>query len=122
MRRVTTKVRRPAALPNGIQVSGAKEVSAYLRKHRALARILPRICESARREFGEEADLGLKIYHDPEIDDHHLLLRVRLPSYANGLLGRLERVTSPFDKELTEASGWLSVNTDFCPPGSSHGF
>lgn len=119
---MTAKARSVVTVPKGIQLAGAKEVSAYLRKHRALARILPRICESARWEFGEDADLTLKIYHDPEIDDHHLLLRVRLPSYADGLLGRLERVTAPFDKELTEASGWLSVNTDFCPPGSSHGF
>jgi hypothetical protein len=96
-------------------------IASYLRSHRALGRILPAICEQARREFGPTAQLTLDVYHDPEIDDRHLTLCVRVPCNGTGaIIERLDRVTAPFADELCRASGYLLVTTDFQPPEHTH--
>jgi hypothetical protein len=92
------------------------EVRAYLRQHSDLAKLVPAVCAEARREFGAEAELTLQLYRDPEIKDRHLSLYVRLPSYNDGVSGRLDRATEPFEDELCNASGFLVVTTDFQTP------
>src|SRR5438128_8577891 len=102
-------------------VSRLPEMRQYLIAHRDLAKIVPRVCEQARREFGSEAELLLTVYKDPEIDDRHLTLYVRLPIYdVSTINGRMDRVTEPFEEELCSVSGFLLVTTDFRAPGSSH--
>src|SRR5437016_1010557 len=103
---------------SGILVPRPAAVAAYLASHRALAKVLPSVCEQARREFGREAELALEVYRDPEIDDHHLTLYVRVPTYgADPITARMDRVTEPFEDDLCRASGYLLVTTDFRPPG-----
>jgi len=105
----------------GVVVPRPADVAAYLVSHRALARIVPLVCEQARREFDQGAELLLEVYRDPEIDDRHLTLYVRLPSYeGDAIITRLDRVTQPFEDELCSASGYLLVTTDFRPPQAMH--
>jgi hypothetical protein len=105
-----------------IVVRDPTAISNYLASHRDLAKILPSVCEQARREFGQDAELRLEVYRDPEIDDRHLTLYVRLPAYENNaIVARLDRVTQPFEDELCSASGYLLVTTDFRPSGTKHG-
>jgi hypothetical protein len=98
-----------------------EEVGAYLDSHPDLGEILPAISAHARQEFGTQAELTLRVYRDPEINDCYLSLYVRLPSYDEAIMARLDRVSQPFEDELCQASGYLLVTTDFRPPRAKHG-
>ena len=91
-------------------------VRSYLASHRDLAKILPLVCERARREFGQEVELTLKVYRDPEINDRYLTLYVRLAAYDDTTISRMDGVTQDFDEELCSVSGYLLLTTDFRPP------
>jgi hypothetical protein len=104
-----------------ILVPDFAEVRADLTSHPDLAKIVPSVCAAARNEFGPEAELTLQVYRDPEIDDRHLTLYVRLPSYEHDIIARLERVTQPFEEKLCSAEGYLLVTTDLSPPRVKHG-
>lgn len=111
-----------ALAEQGIVTSDLPEIRRYLASHRDLARIVPRVCEQGRCEFGPEAELILKVYQDPEIDDRHLTLAVRLPAYdVNTITARMDSVTEPFEEELCSASGFILVMTDFRVPGTPYG-
>jgi hypothetical protein len=121
-RRPSRKNLETAFAGQQIVVPDTRAISNYLASHRDLAKILPSVCERARREFGQDAELRLEVYRDPEIEDRHLTLYVRLPTYGNNaIIERLDRVTQPFEDELCSASGYLLVTTDFRPSGTKHG-
>jgi hypothetical protein len=100
---------------HGIQVPHLTDVHAYLESHRDLAAVVATVCARAREVFGIQAELTLRVYRDPEIDDRHLSLIVRLPTYDAATMGRLDRVTETLEEELCSASGYLLVTTDFRP-------
>jgi hypothetical protein len=97
-----------------------EEVAAYLDSHPDLAAVLPSVCAQARQEFGDAATLSLEVHRDPEIDDRYLTLLVRLPSYADTTLERIDRVSQPFEEDLCRSSGYFLVTTDFAPPRANH--
>jgi hypothetical protein len=97
------------------------EIVAYLGLHRDLGQVLISVFAEARKEFGQEAELTLQVYRDPEIDDHYLRLNIRLPFYDESIMKRLDKVSQPFDKELAKASGYLLVTTDFRIPETNNG-
>ena len=97
----------------GIRIPDGQEVLSYLQRHSELGKILPSVCAQARQEFGKEGELILSVYRDPEIEDRHLTLTVRLPAYDKNVTQRLDRVTQPYEAELCDASGYLLVTTDF---------
>jgi hypothetical protein len=105
----------------GARVEKPAEVAAYLQAHPDLATLVPEICRRAGTEFGGEAELVLKLYQDPEIEDRYLALYVRLPRYDSTITARLDRVTEPLDDALCNASGHFLVTTDFRAPGTSNG-
>jgi hypothetical protein len=116
-----SRSRLETALANhGIVVPHPAAVRDYLASHRDLAKLVPLVCEQARREFGQEAELILQVYRDPEIDDCHLTLYVRMQAYDDAMAARMDRVTLPFEEQLCSASGYLLVTTDFRPPGAKH--
>jgi hypothetical protein len=86
-----------------------------------LLALLDPVCWQVRQEVGEQAELSLEVYGDPESDDRYLTLYVRQAVYEPDLLARLERVAGPFEEQLGDQSGWLLVTTDFRPPGCLHG-
>lgn len=106
---------------DGVLLPERAKVRSYLERHRALARLVPAICSEARKEFGEAAELCLELYRDPEIQDRHLILYVRLPAYDESILERLDRVTQPFDEGLSTSPGHLLVTTDLRRPRGEHG-
>ena len=99
----------------GIDVPIPTDVLAYLRSHRRLATLVPQVCSQARKEFGPDAELILKLYRDPEIKDRHLSLYVRLRAYDDTVLQRMDRVSAHFADELCSASGFLVITTDLRP-------
>jgi hypothetical protein len=102
-------VRRPA------------EVADYIERHADLADLLPLACLSARSEFGNEAELSLEVYRDPEIADEYLTLYVRQAVYDRQVMVRIERVRARYRDKLSDRSGWLHVTTDFRSPGARNG-
>jgi hypothetical protein len=120
-RRQPRRTRLQAALAQQrIVLPCPTDVRAYLGSHPDLAKLAPAICAEARKEFGREAELTLTLYRDPEIKNRHLTLTVRLPSYDHSILERMDRVTQPFDDNLSRASGFLLVTTDLCSPRVAH--
>ena len=70
-----------------------EKVLAYCREHPGLSRELPRIAARAREFFGDEPELWLELYQDPEIDDRHLIVYVRSCVHEN-LIDRIEQLSS----------------------------
>ncbi len=110
----TTKPRKRSLLiPANVLVPDMLDVQRYLREHADLGGIVPALCRRARAEFGKQAELSLRVYHDPEIDDHYLLLNVRLPIYPADTRERIDAVWASFVVELCDTSGWIIVATDY---------
>jgi len=95
------------------------EIDAYLQEHPTIGALLPAICMKAREAFGPAAELAIRLYHDPEIDDCYLTVYVRQNSYEPGILERIDAILSEFASELEDASGFLLLTTDFRRPGES---
>jgi len=70
-------------------------ILSYLQRHSQLEGILPSACANARQVFGSKGELILSVYRDPETEDCHLTLTVRLPSYDKNITQCLDRVTEP---------------------------
>lgn len=94
-----------------------EEIADYLERHQDVAELLSEVCQSARAEFGEQAELSLELYRDPEIADQYLTLYVRQPAYDRQIMARIENVRSHYRDKLSARSAWLHVTTDFRPPG-----
>jgi hypothetical protein len=97
----------------GIALANEAEITTYLAAHPDLANVVPSVGARVREEFGKDAQLTLRLYRDPEIDDRYLSLNVRLLGYDDHTMERIDRVSEPFDEQLCDASGYLLVTTDF---------
>jgi hypothetical protein len=106
-----------AVAPFRVEIPDLGEVKSYLQGHPDLAELLVPICRQIRDVLGHQAELSLEVYRDPECSDHYLTLFVRQRVYEPDLLARIEQVSSRFEEQLSERSGWLLVTTDFRPPG-----
>jgi hypothetical protein len=106
---------RSSLASSAMEIRGMVEVRSYLDKHPDMFGVTEGICKAARREFGPEAFLTLRVYRDPEIEDEYLLLRVRLHSYTPDTMQRIRSVSDLHEKELSEKSGAIVVTTDFRP-------
>ena len=82
--------------------------------------MVPSVGARVREEFGKDAQLTLRLYRDPEIDDRYLSLNVRLVGYDDRTMERIDRVSEPFDEQLCNASGYLLVTTDFRAAQTNH--
>jgi hypothetical protein len=74
-----------------VKIPRSVDFGAYLESHSDLAEVVPSVCAQARQEFGKQSELILQLYRDPEIDDRHLSLIVRLRSYDRNMMQRLDR-------------------------------
>ncbi len=96
------------------------QVSGYLVKHADTASVLPQLCELLRRQFGPDAELALRLYRDPECDDKHLDLVVRLEAYDEHVIDQIDAAVEPLDEQLAQISGYVLVTTDFGRPDKKH--
>jgi hypothetical protein len=92
-----------------------EEVEAYFTRYPDLAEFVPSVVSEVKREFGYNTEMILGIYQDPEISDSYVRLNLRLPSYDEHTMERIDRVTERFDEALCKASGYLLVTTDYQP-------
>ncbi len=113
-----TNAERDVILPIGTDVAvlNPQNVECYLGEHSALKLLLPQICQRVREEFGQDAELSLELYRDPEIDDRYLTVEVRQHQYESNIMDKLDGLSEEFSTELSQCSGHVLVTTDFSPP------
>lgn len=109
------------SIPKDVIVENRREVRAYLQEFSDLSRVVPAICQRTRAEFGDNAQLILKVCHDPDEPSHHLNLTVRLPDYDSNVMERIYAITDEFDDPLTDTKGFFHVTTDFRVITPDHG-
>jgi hypothetical protein len=97
-----------------------REVEAYFENHDDLARLLEPIFIRLRSVFGQNAELSLEIYKDPEQHDQYPILYIRQSKYEAGILKQIESAVESFMTQLEDASGHLLVTTDFRRPRGSN--
>jgi hypothetical protein len=98
-----------------IAFQGEDEVSVYLDEHSDLCGPVESLCTLARKEFGQDAELSLSLYRDPEADDRYLLLQVRMRSYPADTMKRIQSVSDAHESVLWDKSGAILITTDFRP-------
>lgn len=77
-----------------------------------MAAVLQQVAQLAGSKLRQHAALSLEVYHDPEIDDHFLVLWVRRNSEAPSLRTLIDDVSKRLEPELVDASGWFVVMPD----------
>jgi hypothetical protein len=103
-----------------VLVPKPSDVMAYLDEHGDLAQLLPKICAEVRQAFGQETELSLEVYRDPEIDDRYLTLYVRQDQYDARIIERIESVRSAYHDSLSAVSGHFLLATDLRPSRGLH--
>jgi hypothetical protein len=112
-----------------VRVKNPKLVRRYLSRFNDMIDIVPEAVNAAKRHF-PEAQLVLDLYIDPEIDDKHLVLYVRMWDYSDSVMegirearrelrsfiDRLEEAESEFLNKLAGKGGWIQLTTDFRKP------
>ncbi len=101
---------------NNIVIKNRSDVYRYLSLSPKLISILSPICETTRELFGLNTELSLELYSDPEIKDQYLTLYVRQSNYDNNLLGKINNISQQYEKELSDADGYLLITTDYRLP------
>jgi hypothetical protein len=97
-----------------------QEVTFYLIEHPELARLVPRVCGATREALGNEVELSLEVYQDPEIDDRYLTLYARKEKYESDIFECLQAISEGFNDRLAEISGYFLLTTDFSRPRGAH--
>jgi len=97
----------------GIEIEGEDKVAEYLSIYPELLPILVDICNEALKEFKDEAKIFVLVYQDPEIDDKHLKILVRMSKYEDDIMDRIEKVRSKFRDKIAESEGYIHFSTDF---------
>ena len=103
-----------------VAIPNPQDVECYLGEHSALQLLLPQICQRLREEFGQDAELSLELYRDPEIEDRYLTLYVRQDRYDANIVERLDQLGEQFADDLERCTGDILLTTDFRPRRSQH--
>ena len=91
-------------------------VRDYLADYPDMADLLLSVCEVTRRRSGDDTQLSLEVYRDPEIDDKYLTLCIRQREYDEDILGKIKSIWAEYEDKLVGRSGCILVTTDFDPP------
>lgn len=102
-------------LENGVRLTDRREIRRYLMNSPDLIEVIPQAVDAAQR-YLPGAQLVLRVYRDPEIEDAYLTLYVRLREYDESVMDKIESAESEFLHLLTDKSGWLLLTTDFEEP------
>ncbi len=91
------------------------EIHDYLREFPDLVDSIPLAVNAAHKHL-PDAKLFLHVYHDPEIADKYMVLCVRLKTYDESVMERIEKAEAEFIDQLSHKKGWLQLTTDFREP------
>ncbi len=99
-----------------IIIPQSNKVREYLLRFPDMIHLTPFVCKIVWDRFWSSAQLSVEVYHDPEIEDEHIIIYVRQGNYDADIMDTLQELHSQYEAELTGKSGWLLVTTDFRPP------
>jgi len=103
-----------------VRLHDARQIRDYIAEFPDLIGVIPQAVQAVKKHL-PEAQLILKVYRDPEVEDRYLVLYVRLPRYDEKVLERIEAAETEFIDRLADVKGWLQVTTDFGEPESRIG-
>ena len=99
----------------GILLDQRGEIGGFLLRFPDLIEVVDKV-GSFVWEHLPEAQLRLRVYHDPESEEEYLVLYARFPAYDDKTLERIRRVRREYRAFLAGKSGWLLLTTDFRKP------
>jgi hypothetical protein len=103
-------------LPPEIKLPRREVVATYLGRHRDMLDIVSKFGVALADEFKHDcARIELDVQEDDYIDEQDLVFNVRVATYDESLMQRIDRVSDPFDDVLSRASGWVVATTDYGP-------
>ncbi len=99
----------------GVRIPKWSEVYDYLLRFPNLIDVVRRATKAALKHLSE-AQLYLELYHNPEIEDEHLVLYARFPEYEEDVMERIHQAQKEYRYLLRGKSGYLILTTDFRHP------
>lgn len=106
------------SLPPEVVVPRPDAVAEYLRAHPDVTAIVGEMAAAVVQELrGERSEIVLEVANDDYVDETYLVFNVRLPTYDERFVERLDSVVEPFDDRFAVTDGWVLVTTDFVPAG-----
>lgn len=102
-------------IANQVRLKESDQIIEYLLQFPDLLDVIPLAVRAARKHL-PEAQLILSLYRDPEAEDRYLTLCVRLKSYDESVIERIEAVEAEFLDRLADKESWLQLTTDFREP------
>lgn len=99
-----------------VHIPRRADVRQYLAKHPDMIALVGIVSRRTAQRFGEDGEVSLEIYKDPEFKDEYLTLNVRQWQYDQTVLDAINDLRTAYSGELAEKSGWLLVTTDFQAP------
>ncbi len=101
-------------LPPEIVVSDPSAVASYLADHPDLIDIIGEFASALVEEFrGERSEIRLDVKVDDYSDERDIGFNVRVSSYDESFIDRLDRLSELFDDRFIGRSGWVFSTTDF---------
>ena len=93
----------------------SEKVSDYLLRFPDMLETVNQVVRTVREHL-PEAQLELVVYHDPEIEDEHLVLYARFPRYTPAVMERIRAARRAYSPYIRGKSGWILLTTDFRQP------
>lgn len=101
-------------LDMGIQIRNFDEVRTYLMEFPDMIGATAEVARIARDRL-QDAQLTLEVYHDPEVDDDHLIMYARFQDYGADIMEKIRRVRRLCRDFPVGKKGRLLLTTDFKP-------
>jgi hypothetical protein len=102
-------------LSKDIRINNINSIRDYLIEFPDIIDIIPKAVNSAKRYF-PNAQIVLDFYIDPEIDDKHPIIYVRVEDYDDKFMELLDKAEEDFMEDLIGKKGWILLTTDFGKP------
>jgi hypothetical protein len=83
-----------------VRVKNPDEVKKYLRKFSDVVDIVPKVMDVAKKHF-PEAQLVFTLYKDPEINDRHLVVYIRMKKYDELFMEKVRESRGEYREDLT---------------------
>ena len=97
----------------GVDIPHPSSLKDYMIAHPNIWEVVIYATEIARLHFGDNAQLSLEVYSDPEIDDNYVTLYIRQNEYDDNLMRQIKKIRKTYESMLVGKSGWFLVTTDF---------
>ncbi len=101
----------------GVRLVDLSGIRRYLTENPDMTELLPKVHNFVRNRLGQESQISVQVYSDPEIEDEYLLVYIRQNDYGEDFLDLISSVRSDYKDDLESRSGWIHITTDFQPPG-----